>query len=50
MKVGLPKDNLIEFINQFNNLPGVPYKLEYDEHIQEITDKLADEYNGIPNK
>ena len=45
IEVGLPKDSLIEFINQFNSLPAVSYKLEYDEHLQKIADRLAYAYN-----
>ena len=48
VEVGFSKDMLIDKIKEFNQ--ETHSHLQYDEHIQEITDKLADEYNGIPNK
>ena len=48
IEVGFSKDMLIDKIKEFNQ--ETHSHLQYDEHIQEITDKLADEYNGIPNK
>ena len=48
IEVGFSKDMLIDKIKEFNQ--QTHSHLQYDEHIQEITDKLADEYNGIPNK
>lgn len=48
VEVGFYKDMLIDKIKEFNQ--QTHSHLQYDEHIQEITDKLADEYNGIPNK
>lgn len=48
VEVGFYKDMLIDKIKEFNR--QTHSHLQYDEHIQEITDKLADEYNGIPNK
>ena len=48
VEVGFSKDMLIDKIKEFNQ--QTHSHLQYDEHIQEITDKLADEYNGIPNK
>ena len=48
VEVGFSKDMLINKIKEFNQ--QTHSHLQYDEHIQEITDKLADEYNGIPNK
>ena len=48
IEVGFSKDMLINKIKEFNQ--ETHSHLQYDEHIQEITDKLADEYNGIPNK
>ena len=48
IEVGFSKDVLIDKIKEFNQ--ETHSHLQYDEHIQEITDKLADEYNGIPNK
>ena len=48
IEVGFSKDMLIDKIKEFNQ--ETQSHLQYDEHIQEITDKLADEYNGIPNK
>lgn len=44
--VGFNKDGLIEFINEFNSLKQVPYKLKYeDELVQKIARKLANAYN-----
>lgn len=48
VEVGFYKDMLIDKIKEFNQ--QTHSHLQYDEHIQEITDKLADEYNGVPNK
>ena len=48
IEVGFSKDILIDKIKEFNQ--ETHSHLQYDEHIQEITDKLADEYNGVPNK
>ena len=48
IEVGFSKDMLIDKIKEFNQ--ETHSHLQYDKHIQEITDKLADEYNGIPNK
>ena len=48
VEVGFSKDMLIDKIKEFNQ--QTHSHLQYDEHIQEITDKLADEYNGVPNK
>ena len=48
IEVGFSKDMLIDKIKEFNQ--ETHSHLQYDEHIQEITDKLADEYNGVPNK
>ena len=48
IEVGFSKDMLIDKIKEFNQ--QTHSHLQYDEHIQEITDKLADEYNGVPNK
>ena len=48
VEVGFSKDMLINKIKEFNQ--QTHSHLQYDEHIQEITDKLADEYNGVPNK
>ena len=48
VEVGFSKDMLIDKIKEFNQ--ETHSHLQYDEHIQEITDKLADVYNGIPNK
>ena len=48
VEVGFSKDMLIDKIKEFNQ--ETHSHLQYDEHIQEITDKLADEYNGVPNK
>ena len=48
IEVGFSKDMLIDKIKEFNQ--ETHSHLQYDEHIQEITDKLADEYNGLPNK
>ena len=48
VEVGFSKDMLIDKIKEFNQ--QTHSHLQYDENIQEITDKLADEYNGIPNK
>ena len=44
IEVGFSKDMLIDKIKEFNQ--ETHSHLQYDEHIQEITDKLADEYNG----
>ena len=43
IEVGFSKDMLIDKIKEFNQ--ETHSHLQYDEHIQEITDKLADEYN-----
>ena len=48
VEVGFSKDMLIDKIKEFNQ--QTHSHLQYDEHIQEITDKLVDEYNGVPNK
>ena len=48
VEVGFSKDMLINKIKEFNQ--QTHSHLQYDDHIQEITDKLADEYNGVPNK
>ena len=44
--VGFNKDGLIEFIDEFNSLKQVPYKLKYeDELVQKIARRLANAYN-----
>ena len=46
IEVGFTKDRLIKFIDEFNSLKQVPYKLKYeDELVQKIARKLANAYN-----
>ena len=45
-EIKFTKDELIKIIDEFNSLPAVPYKLEYNEYFQKVSDKFANRFNG----
>ena len=44
-EIKFTKDELIKIIDEFNSLPAVPYKLEYNEYFQKVSDKFANRFN-----